>query len=109
MSAAHHVSVKVYIVVWAALLILLAVTVGVAYVPLGRLNTPVALCIATAKAVVVMLYFMHIRYNRWLVWLFAALGFIWVGHMLIWTTADYVSRDWLNPPSVQVEGSTSTQ
>jgi cytochrome c oxidase subunit 4 len=95
MNAAHLVSVKVYLSVWVALLVLLAVTVGVAYVPLGRLNTPVALAIATGKAVVVMLYFMHIRYNRALVWLFAVLGFIFVGHMLIWIAADYVSRDWL--------------
>jgi cytochrome c oxidase subunit 4 len=74
---------------------LLAVTVGVAYVRLGVFNTPVALAIATVKAVVVMLYFMHIRYNRWLIWLFAAIGFIFVAHMIVWIIADYASRDWL--------------
>jgi cytochrome c oxidase subunit 4 len=97
MNAAHHVSVRSYVVVWAILLLLLAVTVGAAYVRLGVLNVPVALAIATTKAVLVMLYFMHIRYNRWLIWLFAALGFIFVAHMIVWIVADYVSRGWLSP------------
>jgi cytochrome c oxidase subunit 4 len=97
MSAAHQSSVKSYLAVWAVLMVLLAVTVGVAYIHLGALNTPVAVLIATVKAGIVMLYFMHIRYNRWLVWLFAVLGFLFVAHMLVWIIADYATRGWLAP------------
>jgi cytochrome c oxidase subunit 4 len=64
MSEQHHIiPIKVYLAVFAALMVLTAVTVYVAFVDMGMLNNVVALGIAVTKATLVVLYFMHMRYN----------------------------------------------
>ena len=60
----HVVSLKANVAVWVALLILTGVTTGIAFVDLGPLNTIVALVIATCKALLVVLIFMHVKYAR---------------------------------------------
>jgi cytochrome c oxidase subunit 4 len=60
----HVVSAQVLLRVWGALLVLTVVTVLVSLVNLGALNLPLALLIATVKAALVALYFMHLRYDR---------------------------------------------
>jgi cytochrome c oxidase subunit IV len=59
----HIISNKIYVGIWALLLVLTVVTALVAFVDLGPLNTIVALSIASLKAVVVILYFMHVKYS----------------------------------------------
>ena len=59
----HIVSLKTYVAIFAVLLALTATTVAIAHVDLGRLNTVVALVIAFAKALLVALFFMHLRYS----------------------------------------------
>jgi cytochrome c oxidase subunit IV len=63
-TLAHPVPVRVLAAVFAALLVLTGVTVAVANVDLGNLNLYVALAIAGLKASLVVLYFMHLRYDR---------------------------------------------
>jgi cytochrome c oxidase subunit 4 len=58
----HIVSAKTNIAVWLALLVLTGVTAGIAFVDLGPFNTVVALVIATVKALLVVLIFMHVKY-----------------------------------------------
>jgi cytochrome c oxidase subunit 4 len=58
----HIVSAKTNIAVWLTLLVLTGVTAGVAFIDLGPLNTVVALVIATVKALLVVLIFMHVKY-----------------------------------------------
>ncbi len=58
----HIVSVKTNVTVWLALLVLTCLTAGVAFIDLGPLNTVVALVIATCKALLVVLIFMHVKY-----------------------------------------------
>jgi cytochrome c oxidase subunit 4 len=58
----HVVSLKANVAVWVALLVLTGVTTGIAFVDLGPLNTIVALVIATCKALLVVLIFMHVKY-----------------------------------------------
>ena len=58
----HVVSLKTNVAVWLALLVLTGVTTGIAFVDLGPLNTIVALVIATCKALLVVLIFMHVKY-----------------------------------------------
>lgn len=60
----HVVPLKVLAGIWFALLVLTVVTVAVARVDLKELNILVALGIATFKASLVGLYFMHLRYDR---------------------------------------------
>lgn len=59
----HAVPPSVLLGVFAALLVLTGLTVGVTYVDLGALNIWIALGIAVVKAALVALYFMHLRYD----------------------------------------------
>jgi cytochrome c oxidase subunit 4 len=63
-SMGHVVPFKVLAAVWLTLLLLTVITVAVAGVDLGRFNLEIALAIATIKASLVLLYFMHMRYDR---------------------------------------------
>ena len=90
-----HVSAKTYWIIFAVLMVLLVLTVGAAQVDLGPFNIPIALTIATVKAVVIVLYFMHVRFNSRLIWLFVCVGFFWLTIMLGFTLNDYFTRDWV--------------
>jgi len=85
-------ALKRILVCWAALLLLLALTTGIAFLPLGRLNAFVALAIAIAKALLVLLFFMELKRSSGLVRAFAFAGFFWLGIMLALTSADYLTR-----------------
>jgi cytochrome c oxidase subunit 4 len=97
MSNTTHPSVplSVYFVVFGALMVGTALTVAVAYVDLGVFNTIVALTIACIKALLVLLYFMHLRYTSKLTWAFAATGFVWLTLIIGLTMSDIVSRNWI--------------
>jgi cytochrome c oxidase subunit 4 len=82
----------VFIRVWAGLLALLALTWGLAQLDLGRLNAIAALTIAVVKMLLVLLYFMHLRFSARLTWIFAAAGFIWLLIMVDLTLSDYLTR-----------------
>jgi len=75
-------------------MILTAVTVAVAYLDLGPLNTILALSIAVTKAALVILYFMHVRYSPSLTKLVVAGSFLWLFILLSITMSDYLSRGW---------------
>lgn len=62
---AHIVGYRTFIVVWIALLILTTVTVLVAQINLGPWNIWVALAIASVKSALVVLFFMHMKYENW--------------------------------------------
>jgi len=91
----HIVEKKTYFGVFAGLMVLLAVTVGVAYVHLGRFNVVAALSIACVKAVLIILYFMHVRYSSRLLWIFVGAGFFWLGILFALSYSDYLTRVWL--------------
>ncbi len=95
----HVVPVKVYLAIFFSLMIFTALTVWVAFIDLGLLNTFVALTIACIKATLVVLYFMHVRYSSRLTWVFAASGFIWLVFLLVFLLGDSVSRGWLGNPT----------
>ena len=86
------VPVSTYLKVFAALVVLLVVTVAVAQVHLGVLNTPIAMLVALVKAALIVLYFMHVRNAPPLVRLFAAGGFLWLGIMFVFTFSDILTR-----------------
>jgi len=89
-----HVPLRVYYAVFAALLALTVVTVGVSFVDLGPLSTVVALVIAATKASLVILFFMHVRYGPRLIWVFVSGGFFWLALLILLTMSDIVSRGW---------------
>jgi cytochrome c oxidase subunit 4 len=91
----HHGSLRLYLGVFVALLVLTALTVWSAFQPLGALHTPVALGIAGTKAMLVILYFMHVRWSSRLTWVFASSGFLFLVILLVFTLADFRTREWL--------------
>ena len=83
---------------WAALLVLTYATVAVSRIDLGRLNTIAALTIAVSKALLVVLYFMHVRYSTRLTKLVVVGGFMWLALMIGMTMVDEVTRGWIPMP-----------
>jgi cytochrome c oxidase subunit 4 len=77
-----------------ALLGFLALTIGVAYVNLGPLNTIVAMTISAAKGALIILFFMQVRYSKPLIWLCAGAGLFWLGIMIFLALSDYMTRGW---------------
>ncbi len=94
----HVVPLKIYFAIFGTLMVLTTVTVWVAFHNLGPLNAVVALTIATIKAVLVILYFMHARYGGKLTWVIIVSGFFWLGILLVLTMTDYVTRGLPNLP-----------
>ncbi len=90
--AEHIVPPGIYATIIVSLLILTGLTVGAAFVNLGRLNIVAALGIATLKATLVVLFFMHAKYvpKRTKLVIFA--GIFWLALLLFMTLSDYASR-----------------
>ncbi len=94
-SEHHIVSPLQYSMVFGTLLIGTAVTVGAAFVDLpGVLNPVIALAIACTKAVIVILFFMHVKYQSRLVKLTVGAGFFTFIVLITMTLLDYMSRAW---------------
>lgn len=96
----HVSSLKIYIGIFLTLMVLTAITVAVAYINLGQLNKVVALGIASFKATLVVLYFMHVQYASRMTKLVVISGLFFLGILLTLTMADYSSREWVNPPAI---------
>jgi len=90
----HVVPISTYLKVFWALMALLILTLIAASFPLGALNLPIAMVIAVVKALLVILFFMHVKYSSPLVKLTAASGVSWLLILFVLTLADYVSRGW---------------
>jgi cytochrome c oxidase subunit IV len=87
---------------WLALLGLLALTVSIAYLPIGAFNTPVALMIALTKGLIVAAIFMELREDRTLVFIFAAAGFYWLAILLWLAFGDYLTRSNFPPGGISI-------
>ena len=91
---APHITVRTYVVVYVLLLTLTGLTTGVAFIDLGgSLNTVAALVIAVLKALLVVLYFMHLRYSDRFTWVIAAAGVFWLLILIGGTLDDLVTRN----------------
>jgi cytochrome c oxidase subunit 4 len=88
----HIVKPATYMAIITSLLILTGLTVYAAYVNLGRYNIVVALAIATLKAMLVVLFFMHAKYSPRRTQLVIIAGIFWLALLLFMTLSDYVSR-----------------
>ena len=95
----HIVPVRSYLLVFLALMGLTALTVGVAFINLGSMNTFIALVIAATKMLLVMLIFMHVRYSSRLTKLAILAAFFWLALLLTFTMSDYFTRRWTPSPS----------
>ena len=89
----HIIPSKTYYAIWVLLLILTAVTAWVATIDLGPLNTVVALVIATSKALIVTLFFMHVKYtSEKLTKVVIVSALFWLLILLALSMVDYSTR-----------------
>jgi cytochrome c oxidase subunit 4 len=91
----HHGGLGAYFAVFAALMVLTGLTLWAAYQHLGIWNTPVALAIATTKAVMVVLVFMHLRSSPALTKIVVATSVLFLAFLLLVTASDYLTRTWV--------------
>ena len=91
----HISSVKLYVTIWIALMAATILTVVAATIDLGAFNPIVALAIATTKAVLVVLFFMHVKYaHERLTKLVIVTAIFFFLILLALTMADYSTRLW---------------
>jgi len=90
-----HGSLGAYFGVFAALMVLTGLTVWAAFQHLGIWNTPVALAIATSKAVMVALIFMHLRSSPKLTAIVVGTSVLFLAILILITASDYLTRAWL--------------
>ena len=82
------------VLAWIALLVLLAITCGTSFVPMGKLNAAVNLAVALAKAVLVLLVFMRLRKEDPLIRLVAGVGVVWLAILVGLSATDFAVRGW---------------
>jgi cytochrome c oxidase subunit 4 len=92
--ASHILPKRVYYTIFAILLFCTYLTVQIAFLDLGALNTVAALGIATFKAVLVILFFMHVKYSSRLTWAVVLGSVFWLGILFALTMGDYLTRHW---------------
>ena len=92
---------KTYTLTLALLLMLTAITVGASYIQFGSLNVVIALGIATIKASLVALFFMHLRHDKPVNAVIACAGFLFLGLFLLFTFLDVDTRDPLQPVNLK--------
>jgi cytochrome c oxidase subunit 4 len=99
-----------YYGIFSALMVLTVLTVAVTYVHLGAFNLAVAMAIAVTKAMLVISFFMHVKYSPKVVKVTAGIGFFFLIIMVMFTMSDYLSRDHMGMPAYPtsaVAGTTS--
>ncbi|HKV03935.1 MAG TPA: cytochrome C oxidase subunit IV family protein [Candidatus Acidoferrales bacterium] len=89
----HVVPVSTYVLVFVALMAGTALTTGVAYIDLGRWNTVAALTIAVIKMILVVLFFMHVKYATGLTRIVILCGFFWLAIMITLSCSDELTRN----------------
>jgi len=90
----HITPLWIYLAVFAALAAGTILTVIASRLDLGAWNTPIALIIATIKAILVILFFMHAIHSTRLTWVVIISSFLWLGTLFVLTFADYLTRHW---------------
>ena len=94
-ASPHHVTpLRTYIFVFLALAAGTLLTWFASTIDLGWANTPIALLIATTKAVLVILFFMHVIHSSRLTWVVVIGSFVWLGVLFVLTFSDYLTRIW---------------
>lgn len=94
----HIVPVSTYLGVFVTLLIATGLTTWIAFQDLGKWNVIVALAIAVCKASLVVLFFMHAKYNKGLSRIALVGAIFWLGIMITFTLSDELTRNWGLPP-----------
>jgi cytochrome c oxidase subunit IV len=94
----HIGSVQTYFLVFLALIAATVITTAVAFVDLGPFSVVVALAIAVCKMLLVVIFFMHVRYSTKLTKLVLLGGILWFFILIGMTYTDFGSRTWMGVP-----------
>lgn len=93
MSEPHNtMPLRTYYLVFVALMALLVATVAAAEIEHATINAVLAVTIAVAKAVLIMVFFMHLKYSSGLIRVFAVSGFLFLAILLVLMINDYIAR-----------------
>jgi cytochrome c oxidase subunit IV len=92
----HIAPLRVYLTVAAILLILTGLTVKISLINLGGWNLVVALIIATIKATLVALFFMHLLYDKKIYWIIFAIAVVFLAVFISLTMFDTLERGAIN-------------
>lgn len=88
----HNLPYALFIKIWLALLVLTGITVGVSYLDMQRFTVFTAMLVATIKATLVILFFMHIRYERPIIKWMIVFTLVTFAVFIILTFSDYSFR-----------------
>lgn len=106
---AHSSSSSIYLIILGALLCLTAVTVGAAYVDFGPFNLIIAVLIATVKATLVAMFFMHLRHDPPINAIIFVSSLIFLGIFLLFPLIDIQSRDRVVPYGLRIQAQPAAQ
>jgi cytochrome c oxidase subunit 4 len=94
MAEERTIAPLTYVIVCAVLIVLTFVTVGVSFLDVpGLWHVVIGLVIATCKASLVLLFFMHVIISPRLIWIVIAVTAFWLGILVVLTLTDYFSRE----------------
>lgn len=86
--------VRIYVATFLALIVGLSITITASFIDIGRhWNNAIGIAIPCIKATLIVLIFMHVRFQPWVTRFFAAAGFLWLGIMLTLTMTEYLGRN----------------
>jgi cytochrome c oxidase subunit 4 len=106
---AHNPSPRIYLIILGLLLVLTGVTVGAAYVNFGSFNLIIAVLIATVKATLVALFFMHLRHDPPINAIIFVSSLIFLGLFLLFPLIDIQSRDKVVPYGLRMQAQPAAQ
>jgi len=81
-----------YILTWLGLMVFLALTLGSSYIPMGPWNTAINMGISCAKALLIALFFMHLRGAGALLRIAALVGLLWLALLFGISWSDFGTR-----------------
>jgi cytochrome c oxidase subunit 4 len=90
----HITQPRTYYLVFAALIVLTVLTVSASFIEMES-HIVVGLLFGTAKALLVILFFMHLLHSQRMTWLVAGAGLVWLALLIGFMMSDYLTRDWL--------------
>jgi len=89
----HHImSYKTLVIIWLVLLIFTVVTIGITKLELGAFSVGIALLVASVKSVLVLYYFMHLKFETKMLNAFVAIVFLVFTSFIVLTFLDYFYR-----------------
>jgi cytochrome c oxidase subunit 4 len=90
----HASPARIYLLTGIALLGLLALTIVASYLNLGVLNPIITASVSVASTLLILLFYMHVRRIKPLLWFFVGAGFFWLGIMFVLAFSDFLTRGW---------------